>query len=98
MQNKKEYFEALYETYVKQIIRFIYLRTNNTQIAEDITSESFLRIWKTIDRGKIIDNERALLYVIARGIIIDYYRSKKHRSEVKLEEIPEEKQYTNDEM
>jgi RNA polymerase sigma-70 factor (ECF subfamily) len=98
MQNKKAYFEELYETYVKQIFRFIYLRTNNTQIADDITSETFLRLWKIIERGKIINNERALLYIIARGIIIDYYRSKKYRNNVKLEEIPEEKQNANDDM
>jgi RNA polymerase sigma-70 factor, ECF subfamily len=98
MQEKKVYFEKVYDTYVKQIFRFIYLRTNNTQISEDINSETFLRFWKTIERGKIINNERAFLYAIARRIIIDYYRSKKYKVEVHVEEIPEERQYPNDEM
>ncbi len=98
MQNKKAYFEELYGTYVKQIFRFVYLRTNNTQIAEDITSDTFLRCWKKIERGEIIDNERALLYVIARGIIIDYYRSKKHTQEVKLAATHENNRYPDVEM
>lgn len=98
MQDKKAYFEQLYETYVKQIFRFVYLRVNNSQLAEDITSETFLKFWKKVTQGVLIDNQRALLYVIARGIIIDYYRSKKYRSEIKLAEFPEEKQQRDEEM
>lgn len=97
MRDKKAYFEEVYDTYVKQIFRFVYLRVNNTQTAEDITSETFLRFWRKIEQEKYIDNERALLYLIARGIIIDYYRSKK-KTEVKLEEVADEKQFTNDEI
>jgi len=98
MQDKKAYFGEVYETYVKQIFRFVFLRVNNTQKAEDITSETFLRFWRKIEQGNYIDNERALLYVIARGIIIDYYRSKKNIREVKLEEVADDKQFTNDEI
>jgi len=98
MQDKKAYFDEVYETYVKQIFRFVFLRVNNTQTAEDITSETFLRFWRKIEQGKYIDNERALLYVIARGIIIDYYRSKKNIREVKFEEVADDKQFTNDEI
>jgi RNA polymerase sigma-70 factor (ECF subfamily) len=98
MKDKKAYFEKVYDTYTKQIFRFIYLRTNNTQITEDINSETFLRFWKSIEQEIVINNERALLYTIARRIIIDYYRSKKNKDEVQLDESLEDKHYNYNEM
>lgn len=84
MQEKKEYFVQIYDTYSTQIFRFVYLKTDNTQLAEDITSETFMRLWRSIQNGKKIKNEKALLYTIARGIVVDHYRSKKYTNETSL--------------
>lgn len=90
MRDKIAYFETIYDTYATQIFRFIYLRTSHAQLAEDITSETFLRLWKVITKDQKVNNVRALLYVIARGLVVDHYRSKNHGKEVALETVPEQ--------
>ena len=36
-----------------------------------------MRVWDTLHSGKHIENPRALIYTIARNLIIDHYRKKK---------------------
>lgn len=74
-----EAFTALYDRYVSAIYRFVYLKLSSKELAEDVTSETFLRAWRTVQEQKEIRNFRALLYQIARRLVIDVYR--KNRSE-----------------
>ena len=41
-------FADLYDTYLDSIYRFIYLRVEDQQTAEDITSNVFLRAWEKL--------------------------------------------------
>ena len=50
------------------------------ETAEDLTQESFMRLWNYLAKGNIVDNPKALLYRIAENLIIDYYREKKASS------------------
>jgi len=73
----KEAFEELYNFYAPKIFRFIRLKVKSQTMAEDFTSESFLRIWEYLQRKvKLEQGFRALLYSIARNLIIDSYRRK----------------------
>ena len=71
-------FGKLYDRYVNSIYRFVYLKLPSKEVAEDVTSETFLKGWQYIQRAETIDNVRALFYKIARHLIADYYR--KHES------------------
>ena len=42
----KQIFGEIYDKYVDKIYRFIFLKVNSQEIAEDITSETFLRGWE----------------------------------------------------
>lgn len=89
-QNGKiEYFSWLYENYVDAIYKFIYLKTYDKEIAEDITSITFLKAFEKINTFKNIEwaNFRAWLYRIAYNQIIDSYKSKKES--ISMEEILE---------
>ncbi len=81
-------FETLYLKYSDRIFKYVYLNINDPYLSEDITSEVFLRVWK---RWKKIRQDfiQALLYKIARNIIVDYYRKKKNRRQISLEESVE---------
>ncbi len=85
-QGNAQAFSLIYQEYGKQIFRFIYWRTSDKHLSEDILQEVFLKAWDNIknykDRSFSI---RAWLYRIARNTIIDYYRVKKPT--VSLEEI-----------
>jgi RNA polymerase sigma-70 factor (ECF subfamily) len=85
VKDKEKYFEIVYSAYAKSIFRFCVLRLNDTTLAEDITEETFVRIWKLISEEKKIDNEKSFVYLIARGLIVDYYRSAKNKKDVSIE-------------
>ena len=74
--NNLENLTKNYNEFLDQIFRFIYFRTNNKEIAEDLTQDCFLSVIKYIKENHIIDNLRAFLYKIAKNKLIDYYRQK----------------------
>lgn len=83
-----EDFEQIYTKYSDKIYRYLFLNTNDPYLAEDITSETFLRIWKRWRQIKP-DFIQALLYKTAKNILIDYYRKHKNGKKVSLEETVE---------
>ncbi len=77
LAGNKEAFGELYDFYAPKIFRFIRLKVRSQTLAEDLSSESFLRIWEYLQGEREIEESfRALLYKIARNLIIDYYKRK----------------------
>jgi len=77
MNNPKEQFSQIYDQYIDKIYRFVYLKVNSQEIAEDITSKVFLKGWEAYqNQGDNIKNPGAFLYQIARNTVIDHYREK----------------------
>ncbi len=62
----------LEETYDK-IYRYCFMKLHNSQIAEDITQETFLHYFNVLGTRKI-ENWNAYLYRIAGNLCADYYR------------------------
>ena len=78
-----EAFGQLYDRYVDSVYRFIYFRVNDRALAEDFTSETFLRALRRI--GSISYQGRdigAWFVTIARNIVLDHMKSARHRLEV----------------
>jgi len=67
-------FGKLYDAYIKKIYDFIYYKTLNKEVAEDITSTVFMKAWKNIKQFSS-GSFSAWLYAIARNATSDYYRS-----------------------
>lgn len=81
-----EAFGLLYDHYHEQIYRFIYLKTNQKEDAEDLTHQVFLQAFRKIKDYKDYGFPfSSWLYRIARNEVIDFYRSKKNS--VSLEDI-----------
>ena len=59
----KKSFKKLFSTYHDSLFRFVFYKTKDSDLAEDITQETFLRVWKT--RKKIIP-EKSFFSLIAR--------------------------------
>ncbi|HEX7744883.1 MAG TPA: ECF subfamily RNA polymerase sigma factor, BldN family [Micromonosporaceae bacterium] len=78
-----EAFGLIYDRYVDTVFRFVYFRVGNRQLAEDLTSETFLRAlrrlssftWQGRDLG-------AWLVTIARNLVADHFKSGRYRLEV----------------
>lgn len=77
MDSLNEQFSHIYDQYIDKIYRFVYLKVNSQEIAEDITSKVFIKGWEAFQRGPDeIKNPGAFLYQIARNAVIDHYREK----------------------
>jgi len=74
-------FGELYDHYFGQIYRFVYSRTRDQEVAEDITSEVFFKALRAIGRYKPSGHPfSAWLYQISVNAIADHYRSQKPQS------------------
>ena len=76
MDSINEQFSRIYDQYIEKIYRFVYLKVNSQEVAEDITSKVFLNGLEAYREKRVIDNPRAFLYQIARNVVIDHYREK----------------------
>jgi len=77
MSNLEEQFGQIYDQYIEKIYRFVYLKVNSQEVAEDIVSKVFLKGWEAYKApGSNIDNPGAFLYQIARNAVVDHYRAK----------------------
>ncbi len=78
MPNLRKKFSKIYDKNVSKIYRFIYLKVNSEDVAQDLASEAFLRTWERLNKKKdeSIENPRAFLYRTARNLVIDHYREK----------------------
>ncbi len=84
MKNPKEQFSQIYDQYIEKIYRFVYLKVNSQEIAEDIVSKVFLKGWEAYQKSQtpmandqnLIKNPGAFLYQIARNMVVDHYREK----------------------
>lgn len=70
----KEAFGKIYDRYVNDIFRFVVLKLPSRETAEDISAETFLRCWQSIQQNVEISHIRAFLYKIARNLVVDHYR------------------------
>ena len=48
--NKDEYFEEIYCDYYERIYKFIYYKVCNIELAEDLTSDVFVAVYKNLHR------------------------------------------------
>jgi RNA polymerase sigma-70 factor (ECF subfamily) len=78
-----EAFGRLYDRYFDLVYRFIYFRVNDRSLAEDFTSETFLRALRRIAtisyQGRDIG---AWFITIARNIVLDHIKSARNRLEI----------------
>lgn len=70
-------FDVIYETYIRNVFRYVYNRTGNNKDAEDITSQIFLAVLESLPNYKDDGHFTAWIFTIARRKVIDFYRKKK---------------------
>ncbi len=83
----REAFIRAYDLYVDQIHRFIYFKVGSREEAEDLCSAVFLKTWNYILENSLKDYKtlKALLYKIARNLIIDHYRKNRNKESISLD-------------
>jgi len=81
-------FGELYDRYVDLVYRYVYYRVGSAQVAEDLTSETFLRALRRLSsftwQGRDVG---AWFVTIARNLIADHYKSSRYRLELTTEDV-----------
>ncbi|NLC68150.1 MAG: RNA polymerase sigma factor [Clostridiaceae bacterium] len=84
---KEEKFISLYQSHVDEIYRYVFLRTGlDVALAEDITQEIFIDVFKGMGRFKGLCSNRTWIFKIAKNKIADFYR-KQYRQKVEFVDI-----------
>ena len=95
MTKLQQVFSQAYDQYVEKIYRFVFLKVNSPEIAEDLTSETFVKGWQAFQQKSQenpvnqIENLQAFLYQIARNLVTDFYREKGAVNPVSIENCKE---------
>jgi RNA polymerase sigma-70 factor (ECF subfamily) len=78
-----EAFGQLYDRYVDVVFRFVYYRVNDRGMAEDFTSETFLRALRRIGTISYQGSDIGAWFItIARNIVFDHMKSARRRLEI----------------
>lgn len=78
-------FGKIYDELVKPIYRYIYYRVEDS-IAEDLTEETFLKVWQNLKKykkGKCPFS--SWVFRIAHNLVVDYYRKNRVVMEINEE-------------
>ncbi len=81
--------EEIYNNYFKDVYFFIYSLSKDKHIAEDLTSETFIKAIKSIESFKGNCDIKVWLFQIAKNSYYSYIR--KHKILIELDSVPEKK-------
>ena len=89
-QGDAEAFGRLYDRYVDVVYRFVSYRVGDRSLAEDLTSETFLRALRRIATVSYQGRDVGAWFVtIARNLVLDHVKSSRYRLEVVTAEVSE---------
>ncbi len=69
-------FEKVYHTYAKDLKRFLYFKTQDMDLAEDIMQDTFVKLWDNC--GKVnYDKIRSFLFTVAKNLFLNIKKHEK---------------------
>jgi RNA polymerase sigma-70 factor, ECF subfamily len=84
-----KHFQSFYQENLGLIYRYVYSKVGNRQEAEDLTSQIFLKVVRSLDLERDLRSLRTWLFRAARTTIADYWRMHYRRPTSSLDEILE---------
>jgi hypothetical protein len=75
---------ALFEQLRVPVFRCLLRKTRDSGQAEDITQETFLRLFRHLREDRLLDNPRAWLFTVANNLAIDANRNESHIKDLEL--------------
>ena len=70
-------FSKLLDLYLKPAYNFLYRFTGDAAITDDLTQETFIKVWKNLKRFDQSKNFKTWLFTIAKNTAFDYLKKKK---------------------
>jgi RNA polymerase sigma-70 factor (ECF subfamily) len=69
---------ALFEQLHVPVFRYVLRKTRDSGRAEDITQETFLRLFRHLREDRLLDNPKAWIFTVANNLAVDASRSESH--------------------
>src|SRR5690554_3921407 len=71
--------EILIHRHKRRVYSYILLIVKNQELAEDIFQETFIKVIRSLKRGKYVENGKFISWVlrISHNLIIDHFRKEK---------------------
>ncbi len=86
VRRDSEAFAELYDLYIDRIFKYVYYKVGLVPVAEDLTSQVFLKAWERIGDYQLTERPfAAWLYRIAHNHVVDHYRTR--HAETPLDEL-----------
>lgn len=85
-------FDTIYERFADPLYRFVYVRCGDAALAEELTGDLWVRVVEKLPSFQFPKGEpeaafAGWLYTIARNLVIDHSRRKRHDSQPLLETL-----------
>ena len=69
-------FESLFNRYAKDLRRFLFFKTRDMDLAEDILQDSFVKLWDNCDKVSY-DKAKSFLFTVANNMFLNHVKHKK---------------------
>lgn len=79
MFKRKSFIGGVFRRHNAEIFRYLYILTKNKETAEDLAAEVFIKFINTFEPKK--SSPRTWLYILAKGIVLNYFESLKNKSD-----------------
>lgn len=81
-EGNNQAFDILLKRYQNRLFSYIYFIVRNTELAEDIFQDAFIKAITTIKQGRYTENGKFPAWItrIAHNLIIDYFRQEKNEN------------------
>src|SRR3984957_19695537 len=73
-----ERVQSLFEQLRVPVFRYLLRKTRDSGRAEDITQETFLRLFRHLRENRLLDNPKAWVFTVARNLAVDASRDESH--------------------
>ncbi|HET8640847.1 MAG TPA: sigma-70 family RNA polymerase sigma factor [Pseudonocardiaceae bacterium] len=89
-------FGELYDRYVDTVYRYVLFRVGDRTLAEDLTSETFMRALRRISTVSYQGRDVGAWFVtIARNLVLDHAKSSRYRLEVTAADVREPQRHVD---
>jgi len=69
-------FENTFNTYAKDLKRFLFFKTHNIDLAEDILQDTFIKLWENCD-NVTFSKVKSYLYTVANNLFLNNIKHQK---------------------
>src|ERR1700760_1429798 len=73
---------SLFEQLHVPVFRYLLRKTRDSGRAEDITQETFLRLFRHLSADRLLDNPKAWIFTVANNLAVDASRSERHTKDL----------------